>query len=95
MKSIDEMGGQEMTETQKIIYITHNLSLCAHVVLQAEQANKGRYCHDINRWLSELKPKLTRLQKVKTENITMEKLTECTKLAQAIGYSLWLLEQGK
>lgn len=84
-----------MTETQKIIYIQHNLSLCVHVVAQAEQTNKGRYCHDINRWMAELKPKVARLTKKKPIDITMTELSECTKLAQAIGYSLWLLEQGK
>lgn len=84
-----------MKKKQHIEYIIYNIDICEHVVLQAELTNKGRHCHDINQWLVELKYLLKKIQKKKPENVKITELSACTKIAQFIGYSLWLLEQGK
>jgi len=72
-----------------------NMKNCQCVILAAETANKGRYSHDINRWMAQLKPMIKAMKGKKPENVSIEDLASACKIAQNIGYDLFLLSQGR
>ena len=81
-------------EQKRIEIIKYNIELCHAIILKAECVNKGRYAHDINKFLGILKDEVKRLEKRKVDSITMKELTDSTKTRMVLSERLYFLSQG-
>lgn len=86
------MTEKDITSNITSNMVKTNLNHLNVIIGRAERANKGCFCHDINKWLSELKTLCEKMNKVSPEDVDRKDLVHACKLSTGITHRLYLLD---
>ncbi len=82
----------DWTEKQEKEVVKHNINQAKMIINEAERVNKGRYVHNINSNLSQIKSLLKKKKQIKV--LGSEEFLEMCRIKNLLAADLYMNEKG-